>query len=130
MTLTFLTRRVVESIHDEQLARHGGARGIRDENGLESALAREEQKTNYGQPDIFELAAAYAFGLARNHAFTDGNKRTAIVSAATFLAVNGFELTCDNGTLYTFTMELSSGNISEEGAAAFFRDFTKPAEAS
>lgn len=63
MTVTFLTRRVVEAIHDEQLARHGGARGIRDENGLESALARAEQKTNYGQPDIFELAAAYALGL-------------------------------------------------------------------
>jgi death on curing protein len=126
MSFEFLSRLVVEAIHDEQLRRHGGARGIRDDNALESALVRPANKTAYGEPDVYELAAAYAFGLARNHSFVDGNKRIAIVSAATFLLLNGYRMTADDGTLYTFVMALAAGEIDEAGAAAFFRDFTMP----
>jgi len=121
-----LSRRAVEAMHAEQLRRHGGAQGIRDENALESALARAENKAAYGEPSIHELAAAYIFGIARNHAFVDGNKRTAIVAAGAFLIINGYELTADDGTLYTFVMGVAAGEIDEAGAAAFFRDHTIP----
>lgn len=124
----FLSRRVVEAMHAEQLRRHGGAQGLRDENALESALARAENKAAYGHPTVAEMAAAYLFGLARNHAFVDGNKRTAIVAAGTFLAVNGYELTADDGALYLFVMGVAAGEIDEAGATAFFRDHTVPVE--
>lgn len=126
MSWQFLIRRAVEAMHAEQLRRHGGAHGIRDENILESALARAENKAAYGEPTIHELAAAYLFGIARNHAFVDGNKRTAIVAAGAFLSINGYVLTADNGTLYEFVMGVAAGDIDEEGAAAFFRDYTVP----
>ncbi|TPI56777.1 MULTISPECIES: type II toxin-antitoxin system death-on-curing family toxin [unclassified Mesorhizobium] len=122
MNWEFLSRRAVEAMHAEQLRRHGGAQGLRDENALESALARAENKANYGTPSIADLAAAYVFGIARNHAFVDGNKRTAIVAAGAFLIVNGQVLTADNGTLYEFVMAIAAGEIDEAGAAAFFRD--------
>ncbi|TPK60388.1 MULTISPECIES: type II toxin-antitoxin system death-on-curing family toxin [unclassified Mesorhizobium] len=122
MNWEFLSRRAVEAMHAEQLRRHGGAQGLRDENALESALARAENKANYGTPSIEDLAAAYVFGIARNHAFGDGNKRTAIVATGAFLIVNGHVLTADNGTLYEFVMAIAAGEIDEAGAAAFFRD--------
>jgi len=122
MIWEFLSRRSVEAMHAEQLRRHGGAAGLRDENALESAIARPPNKAAYGQPTIAELAAAYVFGLARNHAFVDGNKRTAIVAAGAFLIVNGFRLTVDDGTLFIFVMGIAAGEIDEDGAAAFFRD--------
>lgn len=122
MSWEFLTRRAVEAMHAEQLRRHGGAQGLRDENALESALARAENKANYGDPSIEDLAAAYIFGIARNHAFVDGNKRTAIVAAGTFLIVNEHVLSADNGTLYEFVIAVAAGEIDEAGAAAFFRD--------
>jgi len=126
MSREFLTRAVVEAMHAEQLRRHGDAFGIRDENALESALARPENKAAYGYPDDTELAAAYVFSIARNHAFVDGNKRTAIVAAGTFLLLNGFRLTADDGIVYTFVMALAAGEIEEDGAIQFFRDYTKP----
>ncbi len=129
MSWQFLIRRAVEAMHAEQLRRHGGAYGIRDENALGSALARAENKAAYGEPTIHELAAAYVFGIARNHAFVDGNKRTAIVAAGAFLLINGHILTADNGTLYEFVMGVAAGEIDEEGAAAFLRDHTVPLEA-
>ena len=122
MSWQFLSRRVVEAIHVEQLQRHGGAQGLRDENALESALGRAQNKVVYSEPDHADIAAAYVFGLGRNHAFVDGNKRTAIVTAVTFLAINGYMLTSDDGMLYSFTMGIASGEIDESGAAAFFRD--------
>jgi len=122
MSWEFLTRRAVEAMHAEQLRRHGGAQGLRDENAVESALARAENKANYGDPSIEDLAAAYIFGIARNHAFVDGNKRTAIVAAGTFLIVNEHVLSADNGTLYEFVIAVAAGEIDEAGAAAFFRD--------
>ena len=129
MSWEFLSRRAVEAFHAEQLRRHGGAQGLRDDNALESALARPEQKAHYGDPTVHELAAAYVFGIARNHAFVDGNKRTAIVAAATFLLLNGHELTANQGTLYEFTMGVAAGEIGEDGAADFFRDHTAAAQA-
>lgn len=129
MTWQFLQRRTVEALHAEQLRRHGGASGLRDENALESALARAENKAAYGDPTVHELAAAYVFGLARNHAFVDGNKRTAIVSAGAFLLLNGYALTADDGQFYEFTLGIASGEIDEAGAAAFFRDHTEPLSA-
>ncbi|TPK76412.1 type II toxin-antitoxin system death-on-curing family toxin [Mesorhizobium sp. B2-3-3] len=122
MSWEFLTRRAVEAMHAEQLRRHGGAQGLRDENALESALARAENKAGYGEPSVEDLAAAYVFGIARNHAFVDGNKRTAIVAAGAFLIVNGYVLTANDGTLYEFVMAVAAGEIDEAGAAAFFRD--------
>lgn len=130
MRWQFLIRRAVEAMHAEQLRRHGGAYGIRDENILESALARAENKVASGEPTIHELAAAYMFGIARNHAFVDGNKRTAIVAAGAFLSINGYVLTADNGTLYEFVMGVAAGYINEEGVAAFFRDYTIPVTSS
>ncbi|MDG4880330.1 type II toxin-antitoxin system death-on-curing family toxin [Mesorhizobium sp. WSM4884] len=124
MSWKFLSRRAVEAMHAEQLRRHGGAQGLRDENALESALARAENKANYGDPSIEDLAAAYIFGIARNHAFVDGNKRTAMVASGAFLLINGYGLTADNGTIYEFVMMVAAGEIDEAGAAAFFRDHT------
>lgn len=124
MTWEFLSRRAVEAMHAEQLRRHGGAGGLRDENALESALARAANKAAYGDPTIHELAAAYIFGIARNHAFVDGNKRTAIVAAGAFLVLNGHMLTADDGTLYAFVMGVAAGEIDEAGATAFFRDYS------
>lgn len=122
MSWEFLTAHVVEAMHAEQLRRHGGAHGLRDENALGSALARPENKALYEEPDAAELAAAYLFGIARNHPFVDGNKRTALVAAATFLILNGYQLNADNGMVYEFVMGVASGEIDEAGAAAFFRD--------
>ena len=126
MSWEFLSRLSVEAMHAEQLHRHGGAHGLRDENALESALARAENKSNYGDPDIAELAGAYMFGLARNHAFVDGNKRTALAAALAFLVINGYVPTADPGTLYTFVMNVAAGEIDETGAAAFLRDHIEP----
>ncbi|MFC5584010.1 type II toxin-antitoxin system death-on-curing family toxin [Nitratireductor kimnyeongensis] len=126
MRWTFLSRLAVEAVHEEQLRRHGGARGVRDENAFESALARAENKALYETPDVHALAAAHAFGLARNHAFVDGNKRTAIVAAGTFLLLHGYRMIANDGLLYTFVMDLAAGEIDEEGAARFFRDHTVP----
>ena len=126
MSWEFLTRAVVEAFHAEQLRRHGGAVGLRDASILESALARPENKAAYGTPTVHELAAAYVYGLARNHAFIDGNKRTAIVAAGAFLLLNGYGLTANDAELYTFTMGIAAGEIDEAGATAFFRDHTVP----
>jgi len=126
MTWQFPTRQVVEALHAEQLRRHGGEQGIRDENILESALHRAETKAAYGEPTIHELAAAYAFGLARNHAFVDGNKRTAIVTAMLFLLLNGYRMTANDGELYLFTIGIAAGEIDETGSATFFRDHSVP----
>lgn len=128
MSWEFLARAVVEAFHAEQLRRHGGAVGLRDENAFESALSRPENKAAYGTPTVHELAAAYIYGLARNHAFVDGNKRTAIVAAGAFLLLNGYGLTANDAELYTFTMGIAAGEIDENGAAAFFRDHTAPVE--
>ena len=82
-------------------------------------MAHAKNKAPYGEPSIHDLAAAYVFGIARNHAFVDGNMRTAIGAAGAFLIINGHALTANNGALYEFVMSIAAGGISEEGAAAF-----------
>jgi len=108
---------VLFAIHDRQIAEHGGLDGIRDLGAVESALARPLNLANYGEPDGAGLAAAYAFGLARNHGFSDGNKRTAWIAARLFLADNGFQLTFDPAEAVK-TMEAVAAGTMAEGALA------------
>ena len=124
----FLSRQFVELMHAEQLRLHGGAAGIRDEGMLESALNRPLQKQAYGTPDLSDLAAAYLFGIGKNHPFVDGNKRTALAAADLFLYFNGFSLEADPDDLELLVLGVASGEIDEEGAAAFFRDHIKAIE--
>ena len=126
MAFKFLTRPLVESLQKMQIERFGGLAGLRDEGALESALSRPMYKANYGCDDAIELAAAYLFGLARNHAFIDGNKRIAIVPAGVFLLENGYEIETTDANLYAFVLAVAAGEIDEEGATRFLRDFTVP----
>ena len=118
---TWVDAGVALAIHDEQLAEHGGASGVRDAGAFESAMARPVNLVAYDTPDAAALAAAYAFGLARNHAFVDGNKRTAYVVAEMFLALNGIKLlSSDAAGVLTF-VALASGDFSEDTLADWFR---------
>ena len=117
----WLPRGAVLAIHSRQLAEHGGAVGVRDDGLLDSALQRPKDKCNYGEPDIAELAAAYAYGLARNHAFIDGNKRTALVVSRTFLLHNGWQINAaPQDRLRTF-LDLAAGKLTETELAEWFR---------
>jgi death on curing protein len=122
----WLTREAVEIIHEEQLSEHGGLAGIKDENALEAALARPQNKAAYGEPNIFELAAAYLFGIVRNHPFADGNKRTGYLAAYTFLRIHRVEMNANDGEVIEFVLGVAAGEIDEAGAAAFFKDYTEP----
>ena len=126
MSFVFLSRALVERLHLRQIERFGGAYGLRDAGMLESALNRPLNKATYGCDDIIELAAAYLFGLAKNHAFVDGNKRIAIVATAVFLMENGFEIETSDAQLYQFILAIAAGEIDEDGATRFLRDFTLP----
>jgi death on curing protein len=111
----------VRAIHVQQLARFGGADGLRDEGLLLSALARPENLAVYGEPDVAALAAAYAFGIARNHPFIDGNKRTALVTAAVFLLKNGYELVAPEADAVVTFLALAAGELSEEELGDWMR---------
>ena len=117
----WVTQAVVLAIHDEQVAEHGGLPGIRDLTLLEAALARPQQLQAYGDPDIAALAAAYAFGIARNHAFVDGNKRTSYVVTRTFLVLNGYDTITDEATRLHFWEPLGAGTLSEQEFADWLR---------
>ena len=112
---------VVWAVHEAQLAEHGGLVGVRDTGLLASALARPRNLAVYETPDVFALAAAYAFGLARNHPFIDGNKRTAFVCAELFLLLNGRELTVSDAECVTQMLLLAAGDLSEPDFAAWLR---------
>ena len=110
-----------EAIHAEQLALHGGPAGTRDFGLLESALARPQNLVAYGDPDLAALAAAYAYGVARNHPFIDGNKRAAWILARLFLRLNGGLLSYEKDDAYRTVMALAAGELDEAALAEWFR---------
>jgi len=118
---TWITAAAAMAIHAEQLAEHGGAEGVRDAGLLDSAMARPQNVAAYGEPDAAALAAAYAYGIARNHPFVDGNKRTAAVVSETFLMLNGQALTATDAELVVAFLALAAGELSEEQLADWFR---------
>ncbi len=124
----WVTLEVAQAAHLEQLAEHGGGEGVRDARLLESAMARPQNLSAYGDPDVAQLAAAYAFGIARNHPFVDGNKRTAAVVSETFLILNGYELTASDAELVVAFLALAAGELSEEELADWFRLHIEPAQ--
>ena len=117
----WLDATLIDLVHEEQLAEHGGGSGVRDANLLASALARPEQLANYGSPDAADLAASYGFGISRNHPFIDGNKRTAFVAVELFLALNGFELTAPDADCVLNMLELAAGNLPEVSFSEWIR---------
>jgi death on curing protein len=118
----WLDARDANAIHERQLAEHGGGQGVRDQGLLESALARAKNRWAYGDDDPVILAAAYAFGIARNHPFVDGNKRTAWVIARLFLVLNGHRLVFTPMDAIAFMLALAAGDLSEEQVADWFRE--------
>ncbi len=119
----WLPKGAVLAMHSRQLAEHGGGAGIRDEGLLESALQRPKSKFEYETPDIADLAAAYAYGIARNPPFIDGNKRSALVAARTFLLLNGFQITASKEDRASTFLALASGDLTEAELASWFRKY-------
>ena len=115
----WLGRALILAIHDEQIAEHGGAAGLRDSGLLDSALARPLNRAGYGDPDIAELAALYALAIARNHPFIDGNKRTAYVAMETFLELNGFCFPVGDVEATITTLTMAAGDLPDEDFIAW-----------
>ena len=126
MSWRWVSETVVFAVHDRQLAHHGGLQGIRDRGLIASALARPQNLANYGEADAADLAAAYAYGIARNYGFADGNKRTAWVVARLFLSDNGHRLLFQRVEA-VFTMEaVAGGTLEEPQLAQWFRQRLEP----
>jgi death on curing protein len=121
--IVWLLEETITAIHHRQIAEHGGSEGLRDEGLLLSALARPQNLLAYGEsaPDLASLAAAYAYGIARNHPFVDGNKRTALVAARTFLILNGVDLEATQDDKVLTFLSLAEGAVSEEELAEWIR---------
>ena len=118
----WLSRVVVDAVHNDQLREHGGLTGIRDENALESALARPQQRSHYADgADIAMLAAAYGFGLVKNHPYRDGNKRIGFLAMATLLGINGHDLDAADAEVVSEFVALADGSVSEEALADWIR---------
>jgi death-on-curing protein len=122
----WLDSRIAYAVHDRQLAEHGGGGGLRDAGALESALARPVNRWNYGEDELVQLAAAYAFGIARNHPFRDGNKRTAWIMARLFLLANAVEIAFDKVEATSTVIALAAGELSEDELADWFRQRLVP----
>jgi death-on-curing protein len=116
---------IIISVHEAQLAEHGGSAGTRDVGLLESSLARPRNLQAYGEPDFAELAAAYGFGIARDHPFVDGNKRTALVAVELFLDVNRYELVADDAACVLTMLALAAGDIDEPTLAGWIREHSR-----
>jgi death-on-curing protein len=118
----WIQQRMVIAAHEESLAEHGGPAGIRDLGMLESALARPKNLFAYSEkePSLQRMAAAYAFGIAANHPFVDGNKRTALIASITFLKLNGLQVTAEKADRYLTFYGLAAGTVSEEELAEWF----------
>ncbi len=125
----WLDAQVMLAVHEEQLAEHGGGSGVRDQGLFDSALNRPLNLAAYGDPDVAALAAAYGFGLARNHAFVDGNKRTAFVAVELFLALNGWRLTADDAACVLTMLALAAGDLREDEFAQWLREHIQPRQA-
>lgn len=123
----FIGVAVAMAVHDRQIAEHGGLAGVKDVSLLESAMARPLNKHAYGEEDPAALAAAYAFGVARNHPFADGNKRTAWVMARLFLKLNGIEIVFEKTEAIAMMLALASGELREDQVADWFRAHIVPA---
>jgi death-on-curing protein len=121
MSWRWVDRQALCLLHDESVAEHGGAPGLRDEGLLESALARPLNLAVYGEPDVFELAAAYGVGLAKNHPFVDGNKRAAFLAVGLFLALNGHRLTATQADATLTMFAVAAGSLEEPAFAAWLR---------
>ena len=121
MTTIWLNTELVSAMHLRQLSEHGGGAGLRDAGLLESAVQRPINKSQYGEPDLSDLAASYAYGIARNHPFIDGNKRTALVASFTFLYLNGFRVNTTQVENVRVFLALASGNLTEDALAVWFR---------
>ncbi len=121
--IVWIEKPLALAVHDRQLAEHGGIAGVRDDGLLDSALGRPQQKHAYGEPppDLADLAASLAFGLARNHPFMDGNKRTAAVLCETFILLNDAELRVDDVELYPVYIALAEGSLAEQEFAEWLR---------
>jgi death on curing protein len=123
----WLNRVVVDAIHTDQIREHGGRPGVRDENALESALARPRQKWHYAtSADLASLAAAYGFGLARNHPYRDGNKRIAFLAIVTFIGLNGRDFTATDADVVTTMLALAAGRLSEADLATWIGSHIGP----
>jgi death-on-curing protein len=122
--IAWVTLGTALAIHDAQIAEHGGLEGLRDRNALEAALSRPQNLLAFGdpKPDLAALAAAYAFGIAKNHAFIDGNKRTSLAITETFLNLNGKELITGDAELLEVWTDLAAGELSERKLAAWIRE--------
>jgi death on curing protein len=118
----WLTRQMIEAIHDEQLAIYGGASGLRDKGMLESALDRPRNKWSYEDAELADLAAAYAFGIARNHPSVDGNKRDSLLALYTFLGVNGIDFDVPEADAAAMILALAAGEVDEDGLTRWIRD--------
>ena len=122
----WLNRKVLLLLHDESLAEHGGASGLRNEGLLDSALARPLNLALYEQPDLASLAASYGVGLAKNHAFIDGNKRAAFLAIGLFLMVNGFRLNATQAEATLTIQDVAAGEIDEAALAQWIRTHIQP----
>ena len=122
----WIDRRALLLLHDESIAEHGGAPGIRDEGLLESALARPLNLVAYGEPDWAELAASYGVGLAKNHPLVDGNKRAAFLAVGLFLALNGRRLVATQAEATMTMLAVAAGSLDEPAFAAWLRSHTQP----
>lgn len=126
--ILWIERRLALAIHDRQLAEHGGSSEVRDEGLLDSALARPQQLFAYGDPppDLADVAASLAYGLARNHPFVDGNKRTAIVCCEVFIEMNGASLEVGDAELFPVVLELAEGHLAVDQFAEWLRAHLQP----
>lgn len=122
----FIGADIARAVHDRQLAEHGGLAGVKDDGLLESAVNRPVNKFGYGETDLCALAAAYAFDIARNHPFADGNKRTAWVMARLFLRLNGVALAFDKADAIRMMLALAAGELEEASVSAWFREHVVP----
>ncbi|MEO7057210.1 MAG: type II toxin-antitoxin system death-on-curing family toxin [Caldimonas sp.] len=126
MTWRWVGKRALMLLHDESLAEHGGSSGLRDEGLLESALSRAQNLASYGTPDIADLAAAYGYGIARNHPFVDGNKRAAFLAVGVFLRLNGSRVVASQADATVAMFTLAAGDLDEATFAEWIRRHIAP----